>query len=443
MLLARLFPGSIKSKQPEANSFVFLPIMGRNINTGYLFFCISMLSLLCCSGPSVWAQSGTDSLTKVIPAVTDTFAYVRYLNRISNDLAGQGEGEQAAQYATRALALSQASGDEEGIALSLLHEGNAYAVKGNEKKALADFIQSLKLKSSQRNRKLSEKLYYGMATTFARLKQYPLALKYFHRAARQQEKYEERPQVAVPEIGAYEPDEDTLYVKDMAGDFELYDDLLDVTSDGRIVVDQDTVMVDWAKDKKSRNLLLADITDPFDDGKKALAYGILLHIKQPVTGTRKTFTGINTVGHMFITLTKFNADSGYVSRTFGFYPDKDYLLSATPLLPVSTSVFKDDEGHDWDEIVAKFVSKRKFNRILRMVKRYSRRKYHLNKNNCTDFGLVVAGIAGIKIEETKGSWPLGGGNNPADAGQSVREGKLEHLDSEQLFIYPRPADKAP
>ena len=436
-------PRSNKSKAGKANSFVFLRFMGREMNIRYLFFKTTIAGLLLCGSIAAEAQSGTDSLKTTIPAATDTFAYIRYLNRISSELTVQGEGEQAAQYAAQALALSRASGDEEGIALSLLQEGNAYALKGNEKKALASFIQSLKLKNSKRNRKLSEKLYSSMATTFARLKQYPLALKYFHRAALQQEKAKGQQPVAEPEILPDSSGEDTLYVRDTAGDFELYDDLLDVTADGRIVVDRDTVMVDMAKDKKSRNLMLADITDPFDDGKKALAYGILLHIKQPVAGTRKTFTGINIVGHMFITLTKFNADSGYVSRTFGFYPDKDYLLSATPLLPVSTSVFKDDEGHDWDEIVAKFVSKRRFNRILRMVKRYSRRKYHLNKNNCTDFGLVVAAIAGIKIEDTKGKWPLGGGNNPADAGQSVREGKLEHLDTEQLFIYPPPADKAP
>jgi tetratricopeptide (TPR) repeat protein len=406
-------------------------------------FCCAGIGLLCALSGVSSARPAADSLQAVIPAATDTFAYVRYLFRISSGLIARGEGEQAAQYAVQARELAHASGDEEGVALALLHEGNAYAVKGNGKKALASFIQSLKLKNSKRNRKLSEKLYYGMAVTFARLKQYPLALKYFHRAALQQDNGKEQVPAAGPEILPEMPDDDSLFVKDATGDFELYDNLLDITADGRIVVDQDTVMVDMAKDKKSRNLLLADITDPFDDGKEALAYGVLLHIKQPVAGTRKTFTGINTVGHMFITLTKFNADSGYVSRTFGFYPDKDYLLSATPLLPVSTSVFKDDEGHDWDEIVAKFISRRKFNRILRMVKRYSRRKYHLNKNNCTDFGLVVAGIAGIRIEETKGKWPLGGGNNPADAGQSIREGKLEHLDNGQLFIYPPPADKAP
>ncbi|WP_118973081.1 tetratricopeptide repeat protein [Taibaiella koreensis] len=366
-----------------------------------------------------------------IPQASDTVAYVRYLNQVSATLLQQGETEQAAQYATQALAMAQASGDEEGASLSLATIGDSYAAKGNSGKALSNFIRSLKIKNSQRNHKLAGQLYRGMAVAFARMKQYPLALKYFHKSAQQQERQQD---TSFASSGGPAPD--SLWTN-ATRDFELYDDLLDVTADGRLVVDKDTIMIADG-DRHAGAMTLSEITAPFDDGKKAIAYGILLHFKQPVAGTRKAFTGINTVGHMFITLTKFNADSGYVSRTFGFYPDKDYLLSATPLMPGSTAVFKDDAGRDWDELMAKFVSKRKFNRILRMVMRYSRRRYHLNKNNCTDFGLVIAGIAGIRIKDTRGSWPLGSGNNPGDAGQSVQEGKVEQLDSEQLFIYPAP-----
>jgi len=382
------------------------------------------------------AQVAGDALSGEIPSATDTFAYVRYLNRLSAGLVQQGEAEQAAQYAAQALSMAEAAGDEEGTSLSLQTIGDSYAYKGKPEKALSSFIRSLKIRNSQRNHKLTEKLYRSMAIAFARLKQYPLALKYFHKSAQQQERLKQRQQTlagVAPE--EHMPEADTLSDTDMTEDFELYDNLLDVTADDRLVVDRDTIMI-VAGDRHAGAMTLSEITAPFDDNKKAIAYGVLLHFKQPVAGTRKAFTGISTVGHMFITLTKFNADSGYVSRTFGFYPDKDYLLSATPLLPSSSSVFKDDAGRDWDELMATFVSKRKFNRILRMVMRYSRRKYHLNKNNCTDFGLVIAGIAGIQIRDTKGSWPLGSGNNPGDAGQSVREGKIEQLDQGALFVYP-------
>lgn len=384
------------------------------------------------------ALAGPDSLRREIPPVDDTFAYIRYLNGVSAMLIQRGDAEQAVQYAGQALSMAKAAGDDEGASVALIHMGSSYASEGNSRKALSSFIRSLKLKGNQHNRRMNEKLYRGMAVALARLKQYPLALKYFYKSTHQQEAYQKQQQHwAATQQGMALQDTAAPEVNEHPGIPGLYDDLLDVTADDRFVVDKDTIMI-VDGDKHAGAMDLGDLTAPFDDDKEAVAYGIMLHIKQPVAGTRKTFTGINTVGHMFITLTKFNADSGYVSRTFGFYPDKDYLLSATPLWPGSSSVFRNDAGRDWDEIMARFISKRKFNRILRMVMRYSRRRYNLNKNNCTDFGLVIAGIAGIRIRDTHGSWPLGSGNNPADAGQSVREGKIEQTGDGQLFVYPAP-----
>ena len=137
---------------------------------------------------------------------------------------------------------------------------------------------------------------------------------------------------------------------------------------------------------------------------------------------------------MFITLIKYNSDAAYTSRTFGFYPDKDNFLSATPIIPTSSSTFKDDQQHDWDEMIAKFIPRRSFNRILRMVKKYSKTKYNLNKNNCTDFGLCIANVAGIQIEDTHGSWPLGSGNNPGFAGQSISDDKVLNDDEDDILI---------
>ena len=73
----------------------------------------------------------------------------------------------------------------------------------------------------------------------------------------------------------------------------------------------------------------------------------------------------------------------------------------------------------------RFISKKSFLRILAVVNKYDHKKYHLSSQNCTDFGLEVAAQAGIKIDNSKGKWPLGSGNNPACAGQSMREGKIE------------------
>jgi len=143
------------------------------------------------------------------------------------------------------------------------------------------------------------------------------------------------------------------------------------------------------------------------------------------------------VGHMFITLIKYNTDSSCVSRSFGFYPHKDNLVSATPISPSSSPVFKDDALHDWDEAIGKFISRKRFEKIIRLITHYEYRSYHLNKNNCTDFGLYAAAVAGIAIKNTYSSWPFGSGNNPANAGQSILEGKFMNADTQNkqgLFI---------
>jgi hypothetical protein len=173
-----------------------------------------------------------------------------------------------------------------------------------------------------------------------------------------------------------------------------------------------------------------DIRASFDDGKTASAYAILVQVKQPAPGKRRSFTGINNVGHMFITLIKYNGDNSIVYRSFGFYPNKSNILSATPLHPGSRSVFKDDIHHEWDELAGKFISPRRFRKIIEVLQSYDGKVYHLNHNNCTDFGLTMAGLAGINIQDTRGTWPLGKGNNPANAGQSLLEGKVTNTDSE-------------
>ena len=168
----------------------------------------------------------------------------------------------------------------------------------------------------------------------------------------------------------------------------------------------------------------------FDDGKTASSYALMVHVKQPIPGKRKSFTRINNVGHMFITLIKYNTDSTVVCRSFGFYPNKSNILSATPFHPSSPSIVRDDSEHEWDEAAGKFISARRFKKILNTLQSYDRKNYHLSHNNCTDFGLTMARLGGIDIAGAIGHWPLGKGNNPGSAGQSMLEGKLSNTDEE-------------
>jgi hypothetical protein len=49
------------------------------------------------------------------------------------------------------------------------------------------------------------------------------------------------------------------------------------------------------------------------------------------------------------------------------------------------------------------------------------KNYNLNSANCTDFVIQVLQTgAGITLPDTQGNWPMGGGSNPGDFGEDLR-----------------------
>lgn len=273
----------------------------------------------------------------------------------------------------------------------------------DHRRALVRLLKIARVKKSVWNLWGGYRLYNDLERVAAKLKLYALVMKCHDRAVAE---------ASLTETGPFiSPDSSSLFLL-TAEDTSL------LTAGGQLSV------------MKSPPVRTSEIWESFDDGKQAISYALLVHAKQPVPGRRKSYTHINNVGHLFITLIKYNADNSCVSRSFGFYPRKTGLFSGTPVHPRSAAVFKDDALHDWDEVVGKFISVRKFQKIIGLLKEYDQLGYNLNKNNCTDFGLSVAAIGGICIRDTWGSWPLGSGNNPANAGQSLLEGKWSNTDED-------------
>jgi hypothetical protein len=304
--------------------------------------------------------------------------------------------------------------------------------KKPSRKLLLTFLRELNSSSIVNGQQTGPTLYTRLADYFARLKLYPQVMKcYFKTCSPDDDVYRKGyfiRQNSEERDSAFK-ENDSL---DTAG-------LLAINRSDSLLLKTDSGLYNHSeREVTSVTIANAQIINPFDDGKRAVKYALLVHIQQPKSGKRKIFAGLNIVGHTFITLIKYNRDSTYVARTFGFYPKKDHILSATPIFPSSGPLFKNDEQHDWDEVVGKFISEKKFQRILQLVKQYESRRYDLNTNNCTDFGLNAADIGGIKISETFGKWPFGRGNNPASAGMSVLDGKVTNTDPEnpgKLFIY--------
>ncbi len=272
-----------------------------------------------------------------------------------------------------------------------------------EKQQLLLFLKTLHIQEAGLNEP-DDKQWNRLAQMFTHLRLYPLAMKCF--------------------------------LKTLTRDSLANENIPVTDSDQQIVQSRLNQVGYEAKPAESKVIKVDDIVETFNDGKKALAYAMILHVKQPVRGTAKVHKFIYT-GHTFITLIKFNADSSYAALTFGFGPHKDNLLAATPLAPSSSSKFTDDGGHPWDEVVGKFISRRRFEKILQLTRQYEGLAYNLSTNNCTDFGLKAASLAGLDVRDTKGTWPLGAGNNPGVAGQSILLGKFSNGDTgsvDRLFV---------
>ena len=291
--------------------------------------------------------------------------------------------------------------------LDLLDAENNFVKAGNVKKTMLKLLRIAGTKNSLRSNTLGSRLFLDLANMSTRLKLYPLAITCYHQAIRINRKK------SIP-----------LYLSSgNSSDTSSFSQLIKI----------DTLAIakiSGTVSPESVPVPLQDITQSFEDGKKAVSWAIIVHVKQPIRGRRKAFTGINNVGHTFITLIKLNQDNSAVSRSFGFYPAKKSFLSATPVHPGDNPVIKDDAVHPWDEVIGKFITEKKFNRILVNLEKFNHSRYNLNTNNCTDFGLSEALIAGFELKETRGRWPLGKGNNPANAGQSLLEGKFKNTDTE-------------
>jgi hypothetical protein len=310
--------------------------------------------------------------------------------------------------------------DEEAITdLAKMEED--YNKTINNPRAMIRLLRKMKVKKAFSNKRYKARLYNDLATISARLKMYPLAMQYHYQKLLLQNSDGNAVNTSV-EVPTAAAEEDT------SADFLINPSA--ITTDSTVI----------SGTLKSSPVKADAIIASFNDGKEASEYALILHVKQPAPGKRKSFTGIDNVGHMFITLIKYNTDLSYVSRSFGFYPNKNNFIAATPFQPAAPPVLKDDAFHDWDEAIGKFISHKRFHRIIKILSRYEYKMYNLNQNNCTDFGLTIASLSGISISNTKGKWPLGKGNNPANAGQSILEGKIADEDTVDktaaaLFIF--------
>ncbi|MDR3713554.1 MAG: hypothetical protein P4L51_12105 [Puia sp.] len=328
-------------------------------------------------------------------------------------------------------------------------DGSRYGQADDSRETLIGLLRLSHVRRGALTHRAGYRLFSDLANLSVRLKLYPLAMRCYYKALQYRHPgllygfrvpvflYPDVPGTGegreLAEAGSNligDPGEDWL------ADSSFYERLSGIDSSRYAGRFTDEGSLCKKAPVESLPVKVSDILASFNDGKEAKSYALILQVKQPLPGRRKAFTHISNVGHMFVTLIKYNADQSVVTRSFGFYPHKTNFFTGTPVHPGSAATFKDDVQHDWDEVLGKFISHRRFYKIIDLLKQYDRLSYNLNRNNCTDFGLSVAALGGIRIADTRGSWPLGKGNNPANAGQSILEGRYQNTDpdyGEPLF----------
>jgi hypothetical protein len=153
------------------------------------------------------------------------------------------------------------------------------------------------------------------------------------------------------------------------------------------------------------------------DGKKAGQ--VTIFVDQPVASSNATHTTTNDltnpmdVGHVWISITQ-EVNATTITRLIGFYPSGVVMPGHTE----SSGQIKDDSGRSYDVSLTIDFTASQIQGLLDYINNTTT-KYDLDKFNCTNF--VVDAFGNIaNFPRTLGTWPGGGGLNPGNFGEDIR-----------------------
>ncbi len=218
--------------------------------------------------------------------------------------------------------------------------------------------------------------------------------------------------------------------RDMESGLDYFGKRFHASSLGRFMsVDPHDILADAKKPDKVRTELL----DPQSWNRYAyvtnnpLKYAdweglekiLVVYVQQPVPGTSKTYQqkGLDTItGHAFIGLKDTTA---HTETKAGFYPKSGVIpeISTT-----TTGEVRDDSNHSWNVKQEYKITDDQYNAVQQSIsndKGDTNLQYDLDTNNCTDWVMDTAAIAGVTLPDATGTWPGGGGESPGPLGQEV------------------------
>jgi hypothetical protein len=174
-------------------------------------------------------------------------------------------------------------------------------------------------------KKHGQKFYYRLAVAFTKLRLYSLAMKCYFKTltienAMDTAKYNPLVTASVDSkqlmTGNFSRQRDSLAIED-----SLATGIMNIHSADISLINKDSTAYNGDAEIESTRIKANEIINPFEDGKKAAAYALLIHVRQPLSGKPKVHV-LNNVGHTFITLIKYNTDSTIVSRSWGCFCQK-------------------------------------------------------------------------------------------------------------------------
>ncbi len=158
-------------------------------------------------------------------------------------------------------------------------------------------------------------------------------------------------------------------------------------------------------------------------------YEVKICVAQPIAGTREpwgfsSMSGSSAsgnpiyVGHTFMIFTE-TTPTQIISRNVGFYP----ASGVNPIYPSIQGKLNNDEIHDFNISLTITLTSSDFTSMLNFVSQGNDAgyTYNLNSNNCTTFALNALSSIGINLPQTRGTWTNGGGVNPGDLGEDIRD----------------------
>ncbi len=157
-------------------------------------------------------------------------------------------------------------------------------------------------------------------------------------------------------------------------------------------------------------------------------YTITVCVDQPKPGQRDAWSFSNSdgssgnpsnVGHTFMILTE-TTPTGTTTRNIGFYPSG----KAFPGSPNSPGVLINNQEHGYNISLTITMTNSQFFSAINYLSATQNAVYDLNSNNCTSYTLGALNSVGISLPATQGTWSGGGGYDPGDLGEDIRNMNL-------------------